>query len=455
MGESGLLRRVLIANRGEIAIRVIRACRDLGISPVAVLSEADRDALHVSLADDAIEIGPAHATKSYLLPEAIVDAARRSGADAVHPGYGFLSEDPRLPAACDEAGITFVGPPADVMAAVGDKVQARAAAIAAGVPVVPGSDGRVQSAQTAREVAESIGFPVMLKAAAGGGGRGIRVVQTADGLDDAYRTATNEAAAAFGDGGLFIEKLLVRPRHVEVQVLADSHGNVIHLGERDCSVQRRKQKLIEEAPAPGLDPDIRQQLCVGAADFARGVGYRGAGTCEFLVDQDGNVCFIEMNARIQVEHGITELVTGVDLVAEQLRIAAGLPIDIEQSDVRLDGVAIEFRVNAEDADNNFMPSPGTVTAWHVPGGPGVRIDTGFETGSVVQPYYDSLVAKLMVWGRDRPQALARARRALDEFEIDGITTTLGLHRKLLEWDALVEGQVDTEALERRLEAQPA
>jgi acetyl-CoA carboxylase biotin carboxylase subunit len=281
------------------------------------------------------------------------------------------------------------------------------------------------------------------------------VVQTADGLDDAYRTATNEAAAAFGDGGLFIEKLLVRPRHVEVQVLADSHGNVIHLGERDCSVQRRKQKLIEEAPAPGLDPDIRQQLCVGAADFARGVGYRGAGTCEFLVDQDGNVCFIEMNARIQVEHGITELVTGVDLVAEQLRIAAGLPIDIEQSDVRLDGVAIEFRVNAEDADNNFMPSPGTVTAWHVPGGPGVRIDTGFETGSVVQPYYDSLVAKLMVWGRDRPQALARARRALDEFEIDGITTTLGLHRKLLEWDALVEGQVDTEALERRLEAQPA
>jgi acetyl-CoA carboxylase biotin carboxylase subunit len=455
MGESGLFQRVLIANRGEIAVRVIRACRDLGISPVAVYSEADHDALHVSLADDAIEIGPAHATKSYLLPDAIVDAARRSGAEAVHPGYGFLSEDPRLAAACDEAGIGFVGPAAEVMAAVGDKVQAREAATAAGVPVVPGSDGRVASAERAHEVAEEIGFPVMLKAAAGGGGRGIRVVEAADALEDAYRTATNEAAAAFGDGGLFIEKLLVRPRHIEVQVLADGHGHVIHLGERDCSVQRRKQKLIEEAPAPGLDPEVRAQLCQGAADFARGVGYRGAGTCEFLVDQKGNACFIEMNARIQVEHGITELVTGVDLVAEQLRIASGMPLDIEQTDARLEGVAIEFRVNAEDADNGFMPSPGTVAGWHVPGGPGVRVDTGFEAGSVVQPYYDSLVAKLMVWGRDRSQALARARRALDEFEIDGITTTLGLHRMLLDWDALVDGRVDTEALERRLEAQPA
>ncbi len=455
MGDGVLFRRVLVANRGEIAIRVIRACRDLGISPVAVYSEADRDALHVTLADDAIEIGPAHATKSYLLPDAIVEAARRSGADAVHPGYGFLSEDPRLPAACDAAGVTFVGPPADVIAAVGDKVQARAAAIAAGVPVVPGSDGRVSSAEQAHDAAEAIGFPVMLKAAAGGGGRGIRVVEAAEGLDDAYRTATNEAAAAFGDGGLFIEKLLVRPRHVEVQVLADGHGNVIHLGERDCSVQRRKQKLIEEAPAPGLDPGVRAQLCRGAADFARGVGYRGAGTCEFLVDRDGNACFIEMNARIQVKHGITELVTGVDLVAEQLRIASGMALDITQPEVRLQGVAIEFRVNAEDADNGFMPSPGTVTGWHVPGGPGVRIDTGFEAGGVVQPYYDSLVAKLMVYGRDRPQALARARRALDEFQIDGITTTLGLHRTLLDWDALIDAQVDTEALERRLEAQPA
>jgi acetyl-CoA carboxylase biotin carboxylase subunit len=455
MAQLGGLQRVLVANRGEIAVRVIRACRDLGISPIAVCSEADREALHVSLADDVVEIGPAHATKSYLLPEAIVEAARRSGAQAVHPGYGFLSEDPRLPRACEEAGITFVGPTAEVMAAVGDKVAAREAAIAAGVPVVPGSDGRVASVERAQEVAESIGFPVMLKAAAGGGGRGIRVVEAADEVAAAYGKASGEAAAAFGDGGLFIEKRLLRPRHVEVQVLADGHGNVIHLGERDCSTQRRKQKLIEEAPAPGLAAEVRELLCRGAVEFARAVGYRGAGTCEFLVDEAGHACFIECNARIQVEHGITELITGTDLVVEQLRIAAGLPLDIRQEDVRFAGAAIEFRINAEDAAHGFLPSPGTIIEWHVPGGPGVRVDTGFEAGSVVQPFYDSLVAKLMVWGSDRGQALARARRALREFQIQGVTTTLALHEGLLEWDALVDGEVDTEALEHRLEAQPA
>jgi acetyl-CoA carboxylase, biotin carboxylase subunit len=449
MGEAGF-RRVLVANRGEIAVRIIRACRDLGISPVAVCSEADREALHVRLADEVVEIGPPHAGRSYLLPEAIVGAARQVGAEAVHPGYGFLSEDPRLPAACADAGLTFVGPSAEVMAAVGDKVRAREAAIAAGVPVVPGSDGRIDDAARAAEVAEHIGYPLMLKAAAGGGGRGIRVVADASELDAAFRTASNEAQAAFGDGGLFIEKQLVRPRHVEVQVLADRHGTVIHLGERDCSTQRRKQKLIEEAPAPNLAAETRRTLCEGAADFARGVGYVGAGTCEFLVDTEGNACFIEMNARIQVEHGITELITGVDLVAEQLRIAAGEPLDLSQSDVRFDGHAIEFRINAEDPAKGFMPSPGQITDWHVPSGPGVRIDTGFERGYVIQPFYDSLVAKLMVWGRDRPQALARARRALGEFSVEGIDTTAGLHRELLEWGLLQEGRVDTEALERHL-----
>jgi acetyl-CoA carboxylase biotin carboxylase subunit len=447
--------KVLIANRGEIAIRVIRACRDLGISPVAVYSEADRDALHVALADQAIEIGAAHATKSYLVPERIVAAALEAGAQAVHPGYGFLSEDSRLPEACDAAGLTFVGPPADVMAAVGDKVLARAAATAAGVPVAPGSDGRLGSEQEAQAIAGEIGFPVMLKASAGGGGRGIRVVQDADELAAAYRGASAEAQAAFGDGGLFVEKLLVHARHIEVQVLADRHGTVVHLGERDCSTQRRKQKLIEEAPAPGLDPGIRELLCTGAAEFARGVGYVGAGTCEFLVDAEGNAAFLEMNARIQVEHGVTELVTGIDLVAEQLRIAAGLPLSFAQEDVVLRGAAIEFRINAEDPDQRFMPSPGAITGWHAPDGPGVRVDTGFEAGRVVQPFYDSLVAKLLVHGRDREQALARARRALTEFEVEGITTTLGLHRRLLDWDPLVRGEVDTEALETHLEAMTA
>jgi acetyl-CoA carboxylase biotin carboxylase subunit len=447
--------RVLVANRGEIAIRIIRACRDLGVSPVAVYSEADRDSLHVTLADDALEIGPAHARKSYLLPDAIVDAARRCGAQAVHPGYGFLSEDPRLPRACEEAGLAFVGPSADVMAAVGDKVLAREAAIAAGVPVVPGSDGRVESVSEAADVAAEIGYPVMLKASAGGGGRGIRVVQDPDELPAAFKEATTEAEAAFGDGGLFIEKQLVRPRHIEVQVLADRHGSVIHLGERDCSTQRRKQKLIEEAPAPGLDPEVRELLCRGAADFARAVDYLGAGTCEFLVDAENHACFIECNARIQVEHGITELVTGIDLVCEQIRIAAGLPLALSQDEVTFGGAAIQFRVNAEDPEQRFMPSPGELTHWHTPDGPGIRVDTGFEAGRTVQPYYDSLLAKLMVWGRDREQALARAGRALAEFEVEGVKTTLGLHRRLLNWEALRHAEVDTEALEHELEQVPS
>jgi acetyl-CoA carboxylase, biotin carboxylase subunit len=445
-----VLGRVLVANRGEIAVRVIRACRDLGIEAVAVHSEADADALHVELADRAVAIGKAPARASYLRVEAIVEAALEAGCDAIHPGYGFLSEDPRLPRACAEAGITFVGPPADVMAAVGDKVTAREAAERAGAPVVPGS-GRLEDAAAAVAVAEEIGFPVLLKASAGGGGRGIRRVDDADALPGAFSQASAEAEAAFGDGGLFVEKCIVRPRHVEVQVLADTHGTVVHLFERECSIQRRKQKLIEEAPAPALAPELRARLCDSAVALAREVGYVGAGTCEFLVDTEaGEVYFIEVNARIQVEHGVTELVTGVDLVAEQLRIAAGEPLSFAQEDVATRGVAIEFRVNAEDPANGFMPSPGQITGWHVPDGPGVRVDAGVEAGRAVVPYYDSMVAKVMVWGADRAQALARSRRALEELTVEGINTTAGLHRELLDWPGLTVPELDTEALERHL-----
>jgi acetyl-CoA carboxylase biotin carboxylase subunit len=447
-----LVARVLIANRGEIAVRVIRACRDLGVEAVAVYSEADEASLHTELADRALPIGKAPARASYLRPDAIVEAAVEAGCDAVHPGYGFLAEDPRLPAACAQAGLAFVGPPEDVMRAVGDKVTARAAAERAGAPVVPGT-GRLSEASAAVAAAEEIGFPVLLKASAGGGGRGIRRVEGAADLPGAFAQAAAEAEAAFGDGGLFVEKLIERARHVEVQVLADDHGGVIHLFERDCSVQRRKQKLVEEAPAPGLTEELRAGLCDAAVALAREVGYRGAGTAEFLVDAAaGAFYFIEMNARIQVEHGITELVCGVDLVTEQLRIASGLELSVAQEDVVPRGSAFEFRINAEDPAARFMPSPGTITGWHAPGGPGVRVDSGVETGRAVVPYYDSLVAKLMVWGATREEAIARGRRALDELTVEGIKTTRDLHRRLLDWDELLAGECSTESLERWLES---
>jgi acetyl-CoA carboxylase biotin carboxylase subunit len=449
---TGLPDRVLVANRGEIAVRIIRACRDLGIEAVAVYSEADANALHVALADEAVEIGKAQAKASYLRPEAVVDAAVSTGCGALHPGYGFLAEDPRLPAACAEAGVAFVGPPADVMAAVGDKVTARAAAEAAGVPVVPGT-GRIEDANAAQAAAEEIGFPVLLKASAGGGGRGIRRVDDADELATAFSRASAEAQAAFGDGGLFVEKCIQRPRHVEVQILADGQGGVVHLYERDCSVQRRKQKLIEEAPAPNLDPAIREGLCDAALRLAREVGYVNAGTAEFIVDPvAGSFHFLEMNARIQVEHGVTELLCGVDLVCEQIRVAAGLPLSFGQEDVVPRGCAIELRINAEDPEQRFMPSPGEITGWHAPSGPGVRVDAGVEAGRTVVPYYDSMVAKVLVWGADREQALARARRALDELTIEGIKTTRDLQRSLLDWDEFAEGVATTESLESHLGA---
>ncbi|GAA5146322.1 acetyl-CoA carboxylase biotin carboxylase subunit [Pseudonocardia eucalypti] len=442
-----MISRVLVANRGEIAVRVIRACRDLGLTAVAVYSEADADALHVSLADEAVPIGPAPARSSYLDVSQVVGAARDTNCDAVHPGYGFLAENPALPRACQAAGLVFVGPPAEVIERVGDKVSARAAAEAAHVPVVPGS-GRLASAGAALEYATEVGFPVLLKAAAGGGGRGIRRVGSAEELPAEFTSAAREAESAFGDGGLFVEKCIVDARHVEIQVLADAHGSVVHLGERECSLQRRRQKLVEEAPAPGLPEALRKEIGAAAVRLAREVGYRGAGTVEFLVDPSTwAYYFIEVNARIQVEHGITELVTGVDLVATQLRIADGSPLPFAQDEVVARGVAMEFRINAEDPARGFFPSPGTLSLMRPPAGPGVRVDTGFESGRVVPPFYDSLLAKLMVWAPDRPAALARARRALAELRVEGVATTAALHGRILDWPDFVAGRYHTGSLE--------
>ncbi|HEY6758434.1 MAG TPA: acetyl-CoA carboxylase biotin carboxylase subunit [Baekduia sp.] len=447
MSVASPLRSVLIANRGEIAVRVIRACRDLGLRAVAVHSDADADALHVRLADASVPIGPAPARESYLRPDAVVAAAVAAGADAVHPGYGFLAEAPALPRACAEAGLRFVGPPAAVMEAVGDKVTAREAAARAGVPVVPGT-GRVEDVDVAEAAAEAIGYPVALKASAGGGGRGIRMVATPQELRQAFGRASAEARAAFGDGGMFVEKRVERARHVEVQVMADAHGSVAHVFERECSIQRLRQKLVEEAPSPSIGPALRERLCAAAVAVAAEVGYVNAGTVEFLVDVERDAYyFLEVNARIQVEHGVTELVTGIDLVAEQLRVAGGEPLSFGQEDVRCAGTALEFRINAEDPARGFLPSPGRIEHLLLPGGPGVRVDSGVMAGGTVQPFYDSLIAKLLVHGRDRAQALARARRALDELEIEGVSTTRHLHRSLLDWPGLTEATADTQALE--------
>jgi acetyl-CoA carboxylase, biotin carboxylase subunit len=442
--------KVLVANRGEIAVRVIRACRELDLGTVAVYSTADREALHVRLADEAVCIGSPRARDSYLNVTALLLAATQTGADAVHPGYGFLAENAAFAAACHDAGLVFVGPEPEAIAAMGNKAEARRLAERAGVPTIPGTEGTT-SLKEAVEVAAGVGYPVMVKAAAGGGGRGIRVARDAGELADMIGQAAMEAEAAFGDGSLYVEKLLVDARHVEMQVLGDRVGNLIHLFERECSIQRRRQKILEESPSPALEPAAREVIAEAALSLARAVDYTSAGTVEFLVDRNGSFYFIEMNTRIQVEHPVTELVTGIDLVKEQLRVAAGEPLSVRQEEVALEGWSLEFRINAEDPERSFLPSPGEIVALEVPGGPGVRVDTAAYAGYHVPPFYDSLLAKLIVWGRDREEAIARGRRALREFRIDGVKTTIPFHLELLEDEAFLAGDYHVEFLERRLD----
>jgi acetyl-CoA carboxylase biotin carboxylase subunit len=442
------VQKVLVANRGEIAVRVIRACRELDLASVAVFSTADEHALHVRLADEAVCVGPPHARESYLNQQAIIAAAQTTGADAVHPGYGFLAENAPFAAACRDEGLVWVGPSPEAIEAMGDKARARQIAAGADAPTIPGSDGTA-SLEEALEVAGTIGYPVLIKAAAGGGGRGIRAARDEIELAELVGQAAMEAEAAFGDSSVYLEKLLVDARHVEVQVLGDSHGNLIHLFERECSLQRRRQKLLEESPAPALDPETRAAMTEAALRIAEAANYENAGTIEFLLDRDGAFYFIEMNTRIQVEHPVTELVTGVDLVKEQLRIAAGEPLSIAQEEVELDGAAIEVRINAEDPARAFLPSPGEITALALPGGPGVRIDTAAFAGYHVPPFYDSLVAKLICWGRDRDEAIARTRRALGELVVEGISTTVPFHIELLDDPAVRAGDYHVEFLEQR------
>jgi acetyl-CoA carboxylase, biotin carboxylase subunit len=433
--------RVLVANRGEIAVRVIRALRELGIEAVAVYSTADREAAHVRLADRAVCIGPPPPGESYLNIASVVAAGVTTGCQAVHPGYGFLAENPAFVAACDDNDLVFVGPDADVMARMGDKVEAKAAMHAAGVPIVPGTEQATTLAE-AKRLAPELGFPVLLKAAAGGGGRGMRLVSSADELEDAFATASGEADAAFGDGSLYLEKALVPARHVEIQVLADGRGGVLTLGERECSIQRRHQKLVEESPSPALTPELREEMEAAAERACFATGYTNAGTLEFLLGAERDFYFIELNARLQVEHPVSELVTGIDVVHEQLRIAAGEPLALTGRAPR-QGHAIEIRINAEDPAQGFAPSPGRIERLRVPGGPGVRLDTHVEAGATIPPHYDSLIAKLCVWAEDRPAAIARGLRALGELEVEGVATTRDFALQVLRTDAFVSGDYDT------------
>ena len=440
--------KVLIANRGEIALRILRSCRELGIATVAVYSTVDRDALHVQLADEAVCVGEALSSKSYLNIPNILAAATSRGVDAIHPGYGFLAENDRFAEICRDHGITFIGPSPHAIRSMGDKSTAKSTMQTVGVPTVPGSEGLLASPEEAAELAAQMGYPVMIKATAGGGGRGMRLVPGPDQLENLFKAAQGEAEAAFGNPGLYMEKFIDRPRHVEVQVLADRHGNVVHLGERDCSIQRRHQKLLEEAPSPALDPELRRRMGEAAVAAARSIDYEGAGTVEFLLDRSGGFYFMEMNTRIQVEHPVTEMVTGIDLIAEQLRIAGGEPISVRQEEIQLNGHAIECRINAEDATHNFRPAPGRITGWLPPGGPGVRVDSHVYTGYDIPPFYDSLIGKLIVWGRDRSSAMTRMKRALNECAVTGIPTTVEFHLDLLERREFIEGDVHTKFVEQ-------
>jgi acetyl-CoA carboxylase biotin carboxylase subunit len=442
-----MFKKVLIANRGEIALRVIRACRELGIQTVAVYSEADRESLHVRFADDDVCIGPAPARESYLRIPRIIAAAEITGADAIHPGYGFLAENAEFAETCAASNIAFIGPTAEQIRVMGDKAAARRAMADVGVPVVPGTPGPVEDSDEALGFANDIGFPVIIKAAAGGGGKGMRVANDADDFARAFQLARSEALSAFGNGDVYVEKYLARPRHIEFQILGDRHGHVIHLGERDCSVQRRHQKLIEEAPSPALTPDLRKRMGDAAVRGAKSIEYVGAGTIEMLLDTDGEFYFMEMNTRIQVEHPVTEMITGIDLVKEQIRVAAGAPLSVLELPA-LRGHVIECRVNAEDPARNFQPSPGRIEAFHPPGGPGVRIDTHAYAGYTVPPFYDSLIAKLICQGRDRQEAIRRMQMALDSFIVEGITTTIPFLSRVMGQKEFQRGEVDTKFLER-------
>lgn len=443
-----MFEKILIANRGEISLRVIRACREMGIRSVAVYSEADADSMHVRLADEAYCVGSARSADSYLKIDQIIAAAEVADVDAIHPGYGFLSENAHFNEVCRESGFDFIGPSPDSMLQLGDKNTARSIAQANGVPVVPGSDGLIEDFERAAEVACEIGFPVLIKATAGGGGKGMRVAEDESMLQSALQAARNEAVAAFGNGGLYLEKYIGRPRHIEVQVIADSHGNVCHLFERDCSVQRRHQKLIEEAPSPLLPEDCRAAICDAAVRMIRGANYSNAGTVEFIVDDDFRFYFIEVNARIQVEHPVTEMITGVDLIREQIRVAAGEPLSFRQDDLSCTGAAIECRINAENPDRDFQPQPGRIESMFAPGGLGVRFDSHVYSGYTVPPHYDSMIGKLIVHRPTRDEAIATMRRALRELQIVGIATTAGFHDTLLQHETFVAGRCDTKFVDR-------
>jgi acetyl-CoA carboxylase biotin carboxylase subunit len=445
-----MFQKVLIANRGEIAVRIIRACREVGLDTVAVYSEADRQALHVRLSDEAYLLGPAPARESYLRIDKIIEAARKCGADAIHPGYGFLAEREDFAEACQEEGIVFIGPKPSAIAAMGDKMTARETVRKAGVPVVPGTeDVGNMSDDDLLAMGPKIGFPLLIKATAGGGGKGMREVRSLEEMPELLKSARREAESAFGDGNVYLEKLVEGARHIEIQIIADTYGNVIHLNERECSIQRRHQKLVEEAPSAFIDDALRQQMGEVAVKAAQAVNYVNAGTIEFLVDKDHHFYFLEMNTRLQVEHPITEIVTGIDIVKEQLRIARGRPLQYRQEDIKINGAAIECRINAEDPYNNFMPSTGKITHIQIPTGPGVRVDTGVFPGFEITPFYDPMISKLIVWGETRAQAIMRMRRALEEYRIVGVRTNIPFHQTLMDSPRFMGGQYDTRFVEER------
>ena len=443
-----MFKKVLIANRGEIAVRIIRACRELGIHTVAVYSTADKNALHAQIADEAVCIGPAASKDSYLNMRAIISACEITGADAIHPGFGFLSENPSFAKTCEKCGITFIGPRANSIEMLGDKAQAKETMKEAGVPVIMGSDGAISNVDAAHSLANQLGYPVMVKASAGGGGRGIRIVRSDDELEAQMTAARQEALACFGNDEIYIEKFIENPKHIEIQILADNYGDVIYLGERDCSMQRRNQKVLEEAPSPIMTQELRKKMGEAAVKAAKVCGYRNAGTIEFLVDNKGNFYFMEMNTRIQVEHPITEAITGIDLVKQQLLIAGGERLSIKQEDVKITGHAIECRINAENPAQGFRPSPGTINSLYIPGGPGIRVDTAAYQGYEITPYYDSMIGKLIVHGADRNEAIAKMQWALAEFIVDGVSTNIDFQLKLIRTEAFLKGDYDNGYLNR-------